>query len=101
MNRNLALVPNNIKLVFFTFKDSLLAQNQSDSLTSSALTVRDKSIKFLLEKNKFVSSANIMNCKIDDDLTMSFIYNRNNNGPSIEPCGTPHLISLLDDETLL
>ena len=28
---------------------------------------------------------------------MSLIYNKNNNGPSINPCGTPHFI-LLDNE---
>ena len=30
---------------------------------------------------------------------MSFMYKRNKRGPKIEPCGTPHAILLLDDDT--
>ena len=28
---------------------------------------------------------------------ISFMYNKNNDGPSIAPCGIPHTISLDDD----
>ena len=29
---------------------------------------------------------------------MSFIYKRNSNGPSVDPWGTPHMISTVSDE---
>ena len=29
------------------------------------------------------------------------MYNKNNNGPKTEPCGTPHTISCLSELTLL
>ena len=36
--------------------------------------------------------------KILEGFLMSFMYKRNENGPSIEPCGTPHvIISLFDN----
>ena len=43
--------------------------------------------------NKLLSSAKRINCKFVDTLHRSFIYSRNNNGPNIEPCGTPILTS--------
>ena len=30
----------------------------------------------------------------------SLIYNRNSNGPKIEPCGTPHSVKRSDDTNL-
>ena len=38
----------------------------------------------------FVSSANILAFDEDRQFGRSFIYNKNNNGPRFEPCGTPH-----------
>jgi hypothetical protein len=37
----------------------------------------------------FVSSANVAIVELFTVLGRWFSYNRNNNGPSIEPCGTP------------
>ncbi len=45
-----------------------------------------------------VSSAN---CIKDDALGRSFIYNKNNKGPSIEPCGMPIFMLRYDEFTLL
>ena len=45
-----------------------------------------------------VSSANKVNCSILEHAIMSFIYRRNNKGPSILPCGTPHLIYSTSDK---
>ena len=39
-------------------------------------------------KNKFVSSANKIHLISFDTLQMSFMYNKNNCGPSTDPCGT-------------
>ena len=44
-------------------------------------------------RKKKVSSANIIGTSKFEELGRSFTYNKNNNGPSIEPCGTAHLIS--------
>ena len=47
----------------------------------------------LCSKNKLVSSVNIIGTSTFEELERSFAYKKNNNGPTIEPCGTPHLIS--------
>ena len=43
-------------------------------------------------KKKLVSSANIIGTNTFEELGRSFTYNKNN-GTSIEPCDTPHLIT--------
>ena len=52
--------------------------------------VWNKSDIFLLFTNILVSSANNIGNNKDDTFTMSFTYNKNNSGPAIDPCGTPH-----------
>jgi hypothetical protein len=49
----------------------------------------------------FVSFANRMNSRIADELEISFMYNKNNNGPNIEPCGTPVVIVHIENKILL
>ena len=69
-----------------TFRDNLLTLNQIDILHYSLF------IKLLFMPffgNKVVSSAKRINWKKILELWRSFTYIRNNNGPSIEPCGTP------------
>ena len=39
-----------------------------------------------------VSSANRMNFNILEEKHKSFTYIKNNNGPKMDPCGTPHVI---------
>ena len=41
-----------------------------------------------------VSSANNINSTKSDTLLKSLMYNKNNNGPRIDPWGTPHEINL-------
>ena len=48
----------------------------------------------LLSTNKLVSSAYNLIGKSGTVLTMSFTYNKNNNGPETECCGTPQVIQL-------
>ena len=50
----------------------------------------------LCSKKKLVSSANIIRTSTFEELERSFTYNKNSNGPSIEPCGTPDLISFFN-----
>ena len=49
----------------------------------------------------FISSANRINLRIAEELEVSFMYNKNNNGPNIEPCGTPVVIVHREDRILL
>ena len=41
-----------------------------------------------------VSSANILNSNFFDEFGRSFIYKGNSKGPSVDPCGIPHVIFL-------
>ena len=47
--------------------------------------------------NTLVSSANSIENSKSDDLEKSLIYNMNRRGPSMDPCGTPCVISFLSD----
>ena len=84
---------NNENLVFPTFSDSLFAENHSLILINSSLTVLNNVFMLLCLKKNLVSSANIIGTSTFEELGRSFTYNKNSNGPSIETCGTPHLIS--------
>ena len=83
---------NNEDLVFPTFSDSVFAENHSLTLINLSLTVLNN-VFMLLCLKELVSSAKIIGTNTFEELGRSFTYNKNNNGPSIEPCGTPHLIS--------
>ena len=66
-----------------TFRDNLLTLNQIDISHNSLF------IKLFNYLSKVVSSAKRINWNYSLELWRSFTYIRNNNGPSIEPCGTP------------
>ena len=87
---------NNENLVFPAFSDSLLAENHSLILINSSLTVLNNVFMLLCSKKKSVSPANIIGTSRFEELGRSFTYNKNSNGPSIEPCDTPHLISFFN-----
>ena len=55
----------NIYFVFWTFKDNLLLWNQSLILSSSLLTVSNRAWIFLLDLNRLVSSAKIIDSSED------------------------------------
>ena len=55
----------------------------------------------LLEKKRFVSSANRMSLASDDTLQISLIYIKKSKGPKIEPWGTPQVIYSRDETELL
>ena len=87
---------NNENLVFPTFSDNLFAENHSLILINSSLTVLNNVFMLLSSKKKLVLSANIIGTSTFEELGRSFTCNKNSNGSSIEPCGTPHLISFFN-----
>ena len=90
-------LPNTIKLVLLIFKDNLLAANQVWNLFNSSETVLHKSFILSAVQKILVSSANIIRSVTFEILHISLIYRINNFGPSIEPCGTPHITSCNSD----
>ena len=76
------------------FSDSLFAENQSLTLINSPLTILNN-VFMLLYSKRSVSSACIIGTNTFEELGRSCTYNKNNNSASIEPCGTPLLISFL------
>ena len=85
--------------VFDTLGESLLQSNQSTILVSSMFIILISSSALFPDKNTLVSSANSIGNSTLDTEAMSLIYNKNGNGPKIEPCGTPHVIVFWDDLT--
>ena len=66
--------------------------------SKSEFTASSRSVTETPEAVRFVSSANNRGFVFDKHWGKSLIYNKKNNGPKIEPCGTPHLIALFDDK---
>src|SRR5688572_2932413 len=87
-----SLVPNIIKFVFFKLSDNLFTLNQYDNFSNSTF-IMEISLPKLSSKNKIlVSSAKRIKYNKSEQFTMSFTYIKNNNGPRIEPWGTPQHI---------
>jgi len=78
-----------MKFVFLMFKESLFTLNHSCTLHNSSLIFLKRFDMLLSDKNKFMSSANIIEFSFFDALHRSLIYIINRSGPSIEPCRTP------------
>ena len=74
------------------FNDNLLKANHFSIFIISLQIVTLRLTMSLLVQNKLVSSANIINLKIFDTSTISFIYKIDNLGRNILPCGTPQHI---------
>ena len=81
------------------FVSSALIQIRFDvsqllTLLSSWLGVNINSREFSSTKevDRILSSVNSINLTVEDEFGRSFINNRNNNGPTTDPCGTPRLI---------
>jgi len=89
------VVWNDIANVFPAFTIELFEMNH-DQISCMTLFVLDWTVfKLSPDISKFVSSAN---STILDSKTFngkSFMYNKNNIGPRVEPCGTPCIISLV------
>ena len=99
---------NNENLDFSTFSGSLFVENHWFILINSSLTVIKECVYVAVlkkttknktkqnktkKKKKIAQSANIIGTSTFEELGRSFTSIKNNNGLSIEPCGTPSLIS--------
>ena len=73
-----------LKLVCFGYKE----RNKKSLLSLSA--IKNGSVPDAI---KVLSSAKI-SISLSRSSLMSFMYNKNNKGPSLEPCGTPALMSV-------
>ena len=77
---------------------SLLAISYFLRFSNSEFTPASRSVTETPEAVRFVSSAYNRGFVFDEHWGKSLIYNKKNNGPKIEPCGTPHLIVFSDDK---
>ena len=92
---------NIMKCVFLRLRDNLLILSQSTTFTISVFIFITKSSEFFPEINILESSANKSENITSDALARSLIYSKNNNGPSIDPCGTPLVIRCFEDNVSL
>ena len=81
---------NTINFVLLVFNDNLFSFNHSSILTSLELTFLFNSFGQEFVSVRTVSSANNFVLKLDTR-GMSLMYNKNSNGPRVEPCGTPQV----------
>ena len=58
-----------------------------------------RALGFFPDKNKFESSANSTENILSDTVARSFIYTKDNNGPRMDPCGTPQVIVRWDEDS--
>ena len=82
---------------FNTFKDNLLQYNHFWIFDKSLLIVTHIDSASLPDINRLVSSADNTDQKAFDTTATSLTYNKNNSGPSIDPCGTPQVVYSLVD----
>ena len=96
------LLLNNILCVLVMFNDSLFTFNHVVTLYNSLLISSSSKDTSLPCINILVSPANMNESSISDTDDNSLIYSsKNSRGPIIDPCGTPHVILLDCDYTLL
>ena len=88
-------------MCLFTLSDNLLTPNHISSLSSSLFTVHAVSTIFLVEYNMLVSSANKIILSNFDTSHISFMCKIKSTGPTMDPCGTPHLIFFSSELLLL
>ena len=78
------------------FSDNLFKTNQLFNLINSILITLHWFHTFFA-KNQFVSSANKIHVFSFDTLQISFMYNKNNCGPSTDPWCTPTTVCNVPD----
>ena len=93
LSRNL-LLPKIIILygVLVMINESKFALNHSEMIWSSLFIYFSSVSNDLPVRKKFVSSANVIECKTLKAEFQSIMYKINKMGPMIEPCGTPQVI---------
>ena len=82
-------------------RDNLFDFSQIKSNSNSLLSKQVISFRSSPLSNTEVSSAYMMLNKQFEILHISFTYIINSKGPSIDPCGTPHLIGWVSEYSLL
>ena len=83
------------------FNDSLFTFNHMVTLHNSLFIYSSSKDTSLPCIHILVSSANMNDSSLSDTDDKSLIYNKNSRGPIIDTCGTPHVILLDYDCTLL
>ena len=82
---------------FLTLSDNLFTLNHWVNLFNSLFYCTNQSNMIFIWIKILMSSAKIMKCNKSDTLNISLMYNINNEGPRIDPCGTPQrMFRLLD-----
>ena len=81
------------------FKQRRLAFNQSFNPDKSLLILFSSMVTSESPEVILVTSAYILGIVYDSQPGKSFIKRRKRSGPSIEPCGTPHLMVRALDKT--
>ena len=88
-------------MCFPILRESLLAFNQMEIFDNSKFNSSSISFRLFPILDMFVSSANNIEVVEEHIFPRSFMYNRNNNGPNIDPLGTSHVILFTGDDTPL
>ena len=86
---------------FLILRESLLAFKQMEIFDNSEFNSCSISFRLFPILNMLVSSASNVEVVEEHIFLRSFMYNRNNNGPNIDPWGTPHVILFTGDDTPL
>ena len=82
-------------------RDNLFDFSQIKSNSNSLLNRHVRSFRSSPLSNTEVSSAYMMLNKKFEILHISFAYIMKSKGPSVDPCGTPHLIGWVSEYSLL
>jgi hypothetical protein len=77
-------------LVLSKFNESIFALSQIEILCNSLFKIFEREQQYFPENNMFVSSANNINSRMLETWLKSLIYNRNSNGPRIEPLNSTY-----------
>ena len=80
-----------MKFVLLKLRDSLFRRNQLSTFWSSLFTRFSRFSKLLSDRVKYVSSTNKV-VSNSEQFGISFMYIRKNNGPRLDPWGSPQLI---------
>lgn len=69
----------------------MLAANEVEAVFNSIFTFVVNVTKIDSDYDRFVPTAKRTNFNKFEDFTISFMYNKNKNGPNVEPWVTPNL----------
>ena len=93
----LLIVWKSTKFVFSALIVSLLLMHHLNRSSNFDVMLAIRAVRSGWYINNAVSSAKSLTYSVPTAWCISFMYNVKNNGPSTEPCGTPHSIFPVDD----